>query len=247
MAERGTGGERLVELHRLAALGRVLAGLAHEVRTPAASLLSNSEVALRALDALAQQPLSEDASKTVVALRSLAEVDRIAAERIACIARSVKTLSRAGEAAPVKADLNEIASDALRLVRHEYRGRIEVETDLGELPAVECQPHRIGQVFLNLLLNAGQAIEGQGRVTVRSRSEHGFVHFWFADTGAGIPAENRECIFSSGFTTKPPGAGTGLGLAISKEIVEKHGGSIDFESAPGAGTTFHVRLPAPGD
>jgi two-component system NtrC family sensor kinase len=236
--------EAETELHRMAALGRLLAGVVHEISTPAGSLLSNSDVVLRAIAALDREPVPEQARRTLALLRNLAETDKIAAERIASIVRTVKTLSRGNESKPVQADVNELISGALRLVRHEYRGRVEVETDLGEIPPLQCHPHLLGQVFLNLLMNAGQAIQDQGRVVVRSRFEEGCIHLSFSDTGCGIPEADRERIFSSGFTTKPPGAGTGLGLAISKDIVEKHGGSIDFESSAGAGTTFHVRLPA---
>jgi len=93
-------------------------------------------------------------------------------------------------------------------------------------------------------VNAGQAIDGQGTVTVRTRAEGGFVHIAISDTGRGIRPEDRPKIFTSGFSTKPSGEGTGLGLAITRDIVvEAHGGAIDFESQPGAGTTFHVRVP----
>jgi signal transduction histidine kinase len=99
-------------------------------------------------------------------------------------------------------------------------------------------------VFLNILVNAGQAIEGEGKVTVRTQLDGDCVLISISDTGRGIPPEHAARVFSSGFTTKPIGIGTGLGLAISRQIVvEKHKGSIDFETEPGAGTTFHIRIP----
>jgi two-component system NtrC family sensor kinase len=102
----------------------------------------------------------------------------------------------------------------------------------------------LDQVFLNLLVNAGQAIEGEGRVGVRTRLDGSEVCVSISDTGKGIAPEQQQKIFTQGFTTKPVGVGTGLGLAISREIVvEKHGGRIDFESEPGVGTTFHIHIP----
>ncbi len=117
-------------------------------------------------------------------------------------------------------------------------------TTLGELPEVECHPHLLSQVFLNLLVNAGQAIEGEGKITVRTRLEGASVHVAIADTGRGMTAEQRQKVFSAGFTTNPLGVGTGLGLPISRQIIQEvHGGSIEFESQPGVGTTFHIRIP----
>jgi signal transduction histidine kinase len=102
----------------------------------------------------------------------------------------------------------------------------------------------LSQVFLNILVNAGQAIDGPGKITVRTHAEGGTVHISIADTGRGIQPEDRPKIFAGGFTTKPVGVGTGLGLSLSKRIVEEtHGGSIDFESEVGVGTTFHIRIP----
>jgi signal transduction histidine kinase len=143
-----------------------------------------------------------------------------------------------------KADLNEQIGNTLKLTQGEFKGRIAVETDFGELPPVECQASMLSQVFLNILVNAGQAIGGPGKITVRTRAEGGKVHISIADTGRGIKPEDRPKIFAGGFTTKPVGVGTGLGLSLSKRIVEEtHGGSIDFESELGVGTTFHIRIP----
>jgi signal transduction histidine kinase len=125
-----------------------------------------------------------------------------------------------------------------------FRRRVTTETDFGQLPEVECYPHLLNQVFLNLLVNAGQAIEGEGKVTVRTRVDGDYVHISIADTGKGIQPEDRHRIFGAGYSTKAIGEGTGLGLAISREIVvDTHHGMIDFESEPGVGTTFHVHIP----
>ncbi len=244
MAEQEAANRRLKDLYRMAALGRLLAGCVHEIGTPAGSILSNNDVFSRALGSLKAMDLPPEAAKLVEAMSELNAVDRVACERISGVIRAVKRLSRGGRERKSKADLNELLLQALQLVRHEFRERIKVETDLGELPEVECYPDLLGQVFLNVLVNAGQAIEGEGRVTVRARFEDGAAHVWFTDTGRGIEPADGARVFEYGFTTKPPGVGTGLGLAISREIVEAHGGSIGFESRPGRGTTFHVTIPA---
>ena len=247
-AELEAANRRVAELYKMASLGRLLAGVVHEINTPISSILTNNEVLVRSLDKL-HALLGADAAKgkaleIVDTMRSLASVDKIACERISSVVRSLRTFSRADESEVRKADLHELLKNTLKLSGCEYRQRVQVETDFCELPEVECYPHLLSQVFLNLLINAGQAIVGDGKVTVRTRLEDGWVHVTVSDTGCGIAPENREKIFTPGFTTKPLGQGTGLGLSISRRIVvDAHGGSIDFESTPCAGSTFHVRIP----
>lgn len=242
MSQR-TETEHLEELYRLAALGRLLAGLAHEINTPLGSLLSNTDVIQRSLAALEAMPLPPEAAHLLHTMRALAEVDKLACERIAALVRGAKMLSRGDTTELYRADVNALVRDGLKLVNHLFKPRIAVETDLGEMPALVCYPHLLGQVFVNLLVNAAQAIEGEGKVVIRTRREGDMAHISIADTGRGISSEHRERVFESGFTTKPPGVGTGLGLALSKEIIRQHGGSIEFESRPGLGTTFHIRIP----
>ena len=177
-------------------------------------------------------------------VQSLTLVDKIACERISSVIRSLRTYSRADESDLRRVDLHEILRNTLKLSACEYRGRIAVETDFGELPQVECYPHLLSQVFLNVMINAGQAVEAEGRVQVKTRLEGDRVRIDISDTGKGIGLEDRPQIFTAGFTTKPPGLGTGLGLSISRQIVvETHGGEMDFTSEVGAGTTFSIRIP----
>jgi signal transduction histidine kinase len=238
------------ELHQMAAVGRLLAGIVHEINTPLGSIFSNNEVISRSLEML--EPLLEQrtpeamdrAGRIVASCQSLATVDRIACERIRSVIRGLKSLSRVDGAEPRKVDLNQQLLDTVKLTQAEFRRRIAVETDFGELPEVECFPQMLNQVFLNLLMNAGHAIEGEGCIRIGTRLEDGMVHISIADSGRGMSPEAQARAFEPGFTTKPIGEGTGLGLPISREIVvDKHGGTIDFESRPGTGTTFHVRIP----
>jgi two-component system NtrC family sensor kinase len=183
------------------------------------------------------------ATRIVEELSNLANVDRIACERITGIVRTLKTFARPDPAEPQEVDLNENIRDTLKLTHGEFGHRIQVETDFGDIPKVRCYPQKLNQVFLNLLVNAGQAIEGEGKVTVRTRTEADQIHISISDTGRGITPENQKKLFSTGFTTKPLGEGTGLGLSISRNIVQQHGGTIDVESPPGQGATFHIRIP----
>ena len=234
----------------MAALGRLLAGVIHEINTPMGAISSNNQVLLRSLE-LVKRALSDPQPAAVNRARdildtciSLASVDRAACERVIGLIRGVKTYSRTGEAELSRVDINEQLRLALKLMHVEFRRRIVVETSFGELPPVECYAAMLDQVFLNLLVNAGQAIEGEGRVGVRTRLDGAEACISISDTGRGIKPEQKNKIFTEGFTTKPIGVGSGLGLAISREIVvEKHGGRIDFESEPGAGTTFHIHIP----
>jgi two-component system, NtrC family, sensor kinase len=241
---------QLNEEHKMASVGRLLASIVHEINSPIGSILSNNQVILRSLDLLDQALAVGDAAslekvkRIVGTCRSLAEIDRIACERISEVIRGLKTFARVETSELRKVDLNEQIENTLKLTQGEFKGRIAVETDLGELPPVECHASMLNQVFLNILVNAGQAIEGQGKITVRTRREGDRVHVSISDTGHGIKPEDRSKIFAGGFTTKPVGVGTGLGLPLSKKIVEDtHGGSLDFESELGVGTTFHLRIP----
>jgi two-component system NtrC family sensor kinase len=244
---------KLADAHKMASLGRLSAGIVHEINSPIGSILSNNEVVLRSLAKLkrmlqeAQEqagPVPRKAIDMVDSIASLSEVDRIACERISAIVRSLKTFARVNESDLRMVDVNELLRNTMKLTGAVFRGRITFETDLGELPEVECYPGLLNQVFLNLIVNAGQAIEEEGTIAVRTRAEGRLVAIDIADTGTGIPPEVRPLIFSAGFTTKPLGEGTGLGLTITREIVEDtHGGRISFDTEVGQGTTFHVLIP----
>ena len=230
----------------MASLGRMLATIVHEINTPIGSILSNNEVVVRSLDKLlaAETRSPEKARASLETCRSLAAVDEIACNRIVSVVRGLKTFVYAGDGEFHQASLQDAVLDTLKLTQGEFRRRIVVETDFGDVPPVECQPQMLNQVFLNLLVNAGHAIEGEGKIVVRMRQEADQVHISISDTGSGIRPEDRGKIFTSGFTSKPAGVGTGLGLSISQRIVEQvHGGKISFESDVGVGTTFHVFIP----
>jgi len=244
---------KLAEAHKMASLGRLAAGIVHEINTPIGSILSNNQTIRRSIELLQGIIREAEASKAPPApksatllqtLVSLTEIDQIACERIYGVIRSLKTFARVNESDLRKVNIHELLEATLKLAGCAYRRRVAVITDFGELPEVECYPGLLSQVFLNLIVNAAQAIEGEGTVTVRTRPQEEWVHISIADTGMGIPPEVRPRIFSAGFTTKALGEGTGLGLTITREIVvDTHGGTIDFDTEVGEGTTFNVRIP----
>jgi|SRR5688572_8488044 len=244
---------KLAEAHKMAALGRLSAGIVHEINTPIGSILSNNETIRRSIETLKKlvatsqtedKPVPQRAGVILDTLASLTDIDKLACERIYAVIRSLKTFARVNEGDLRKVDINEILLNTLKLSGCVFRRRVSVVTDFGELPEVECYPGLLNQAFLNLVVNAAQAIQGDGTVTVKTKTDGDFIEIAIADDGAGIPPEVRKRIFSAGFTTKPIGEGTGLGLALTREIIhDTHGGKIWFESELGSGTTFFMRLP----
>jgi two-component system NtrC family sensor kinase len=245
---------KLAEAHKMASLGRLSAGIVHEINTPIGSILSNNETVRRSLETLKKhltaalesgQPPPEKALSILETLASLTDIDKIACERIYAVIRSLKTFARVSESDLRTVNIHEILLNTIKLSGCQFRRRVNTVTDFGEdVPEIECYPGLLNQVFLNLVVNAAQAIEGEGTVTIRTRLEGETVHISVADSGAGIPPDVRSKIFSAGFSTKPMGEGTGLGLTITREIVEDtHGGNISFETEMGKGTTFHVLIP----
>ncbi len=164
-------------------------------------------------------------------------------ERTAVIVRDVRAFSHGGADERERFDPNEVVERALRVAAPQLRRAANIEREYGEIPLVEGARRELEQVFLNLIVNAGQALEELGVLRVRTAVIDGEIEIAVADSGRGIAPEHLDRIFDPFFTTKPVGEGTGLGLSISHEIVRRHGGRIDVSSEPGCGTEFRVRLP----
>jgi PAS domain S-box-containing protein len=229
---------------RLASVGTLAAGIAHEINNPLAFVDANLSFSIDRLRAAAAAAPRE-------VLPALVEA-REGAQRMRDIVRDLQTFSRPSEERSAPADVREPLRAALNLARNELRHRAEVVLELGEAPAVLAAEHRLAQVFLNLLVNAAHAIPPNGasehRITLRSgRAADGWAFVEVADSGCGIAPDVRPRIFEPFFTTKP-GQGTGLGLSICHGIVVGLGGRIEVESEPGRGSVFRVLLPpATGD
>jgi signal transduction histidine kinase len=244
---------QLLQSAKMAALGDLAAGVAHEINTPLGSIHANADLSKRVAavvrKALADEALAPAFSKhprlerALEALEQATATTLVASDRIVRIVKSLGNFARLDEAERKKADLHEGIESTLTLLQHKLKQGIEVIRDFGEIPPMVCSPNRLNQVFMNLLLNAIHAVGERGTITIRSRLEGEQVVLQFSDTGHGIPSENLERIFDPGFTTRGPGVGTGLGLAITYRIVEEHRGAIEVSSEVGKGTEFTIRLP----
>jgi PAS domain S-box-containing protein len=252
IAELRTAQARLVQHAKMAALGQLVAGVAHEINTPLAAVVSNNDLFLRCFArlraALAEWPIDSPhigiVERDLTAIAELTLVTRHACERITGIVRTLRTFARLDEAEVKAVDLHEGLESTLMLIAHLLKGGIAVVRDFGELPRVECHPNQVNQVFMNLLVNACQAMGETGTLTITTRVVDGdSVEVRIADTGCGISDEKLPRIFDPGFTTKGALLGTGLGLSIVYQIVEGHGGEIAVASDVGKGTVFTVRLP----
>jgi signal transduction histidine kinase len=256
----------LVQSEKLASLGQLAAGVAHEINNPVAFVSNNLAVLKREMDSVCKlldqyrQRLGQADPPAGLALkRTEEEVDlpyieehrarqfRASQEglgRVSEIVRNLCDFARLNQAEREQFDLNAGLRSTLEMLVHEKKKRnIDVETDLGDLPFVEGYPGKINQVLLNLILNAMQACQDSGKVRIATYRDRGGVCVEVRDNGCGIPPENRPRLFDPFFTTKPVGQGTGLGLSISFGIIRDHGGTIEVESALGAGSVFRVRLP----
>jgi two-component system NtrC family sensor kinase len=237
---------QLVQSEKMASLGNLAAGVAHEINTPVGAIKASGEVTARALSRLehaVEAGDTEAAQKPLHALRSTTEVTREATGRIVNIVRSLRSFARLDEAEEAWTDLNACVRDTVPLLRHEVKDDVELVLELGEIPKILCHPNQINQVVMNVVLNALQAMGRSGRVVIGPRAEDDGVALIVTDEGSGIAPEHLGRIFDPGFTTKGVGVGTGLGLSITYRIVHAHGGKIDVDSEPHVGTTVRVSLP----
>jgi signal transduction histidine kinase len=166
--------------------------------------------------------------------------------RVKDIVQSLKDFSRVGETDWQFADLHQGLNSTLTIAANEFKHKASIEKEYGALPPVKCVASELNQVFMNLIVNAAQAIKDVGVITIRTGCENDWVNIEICDSGEGIPAENLTRIFEPFFTTKPVGKGTGLGLSLSYNIVAKHGGRMEVESEVGKGTRFIIHLPVNG-
>jgi len=221
-----------VQTEKLTSLGLLAAGVAHEVNTPLA-VISNY------VQMLAKQLPTEDPRQGLI--------DKIVKQtfRASEIANNLLNFSRTAPTEFSEVNLNNVVEETLSLVTHPFRtGRVQVIRNLqGDLPSVLGSNNRLQQVFLNLFMNARDAMPSGGMVEVRTASHNGSVEVEITDTGSGISREHLQRIFDPFFTTKSSGRGTGLGLSVSYGIIKEHAGKIEVRSTPGKGTSFHLEFP----
>ncbi|MEK6713517.1 MAG: ATP-binding protein [Nitrospirota bacterium] len=263
---------QLVQNDKMASVGQLSAGIAHEINNPTGFVLSNLKTLeeyindIRCLiteyDTLLQRCIGisdEDVScivkniekfkekiDVVFLLHDIAQIFKETQDgmrRISKIVRDMKEFSHAGSDKPEYTDVNKGLESTLNIVWNEIKYKAEVKTLYGDIPQVLCYSQQLNQVFMNILVNAAHAIEGRGVITLRTFSENGNVVIEISDTGKGISPEHLSRIFEPFFTTKPVGMGTGLGLSVAYAIIKKHNGEITVDSKIGAGTRFQVCIP----
>jgi signal transduction histidine kinase len=256
---------QITQTEKMASLGQMAAGVAHELNNPAGFIYSNIDLLKdyvvrleRYLSAVYEVDLPPEAAARLNEIRKQIDYDNIVgdlssiltdchlgAERIRDVVQNLRLFSRLDEADFKRVDLNEGIESTVRLLSLYYKdGRISLCRDYGELPQVNCYAALLNQVWMNLLMNAAQAIgKSNGEVRISTRSQRDHVAATFSDTGCGIVPDNVKRIFDPFFTTKPVGEGTGLGLSISHSIIERHGGKIEVKSVLGKGTTFTISIP----
>jgi len=256
---------QITQNEKMASLGQLAAGIAHELNNPAGFIYSNIDVLKeyverleRYLSALDRTPLPTETMTRIAEMKTEIDYDNIVddlktilsdcyigAERIRDVVQNLRLFSRLDEAEFKRIEIHGGIDSTLRLLSMYYKnGRIRLIQDYGELPQVNCYAALLNQVWMNLLVNAAQAIgDAEGEVQVKTRCVGETVTVSFSDTGGGIAPGDLKKIFDPFFTTKPVGEGTGLGLSISHSIVERHGGKIEVQSVAGTGTTFTISIP----
>ncbi len=255
---------QLVHTEKMASLGQLSAGIAHELNNPAGFVRGNMDLLqdyiselVKLFDAYEGVDFPEDAALQIRALKTRIGYERFigdlnsiisdcreGAQRICDVVKNLRLFSRLDEADLKTININEGIDSTIRLLSSYYSsGHVVLRRDYTDLPPVNCYASQLNQVWMNLLVNAAQAISDQGEVTISTSLDGVFVVIAISDTGSGIPKDELPKIFDPFFTTKPVGEGTGLGLSISYGIVDRHRGTISVTSEVGVGTTFTVRIP----
>ena len=253
---------------KLAAIGQLAAGVAHEINNPTGFVSSNLRSLGKYLDKMVsyidvqtQRLKAQDEFSNVDEVQSntnkidfiLEDARDLIAEslegmkRISQIVQALKGFSRIDDIEVSAVNLNECLESTIKIIWNELKYKATLHKNFGKLPLTHCHPQQLNQVFLNLLVNASHAIETRGEIGIKTWAENKSIFISIRDTGVGIPEEAIDRIFEAFFTTKEVGKGTGLGLSISYEIIHKHQGEISVESEIGKGTTFTVRLPVVSD
>ncbi|MCD4751298.1 MAG: PAS domain S-box protein [Thermoanaerobaculales bacterium] len=247
--------QQLIHSEKMAFLGQLAAGVAHEINNPVGYVMSNletladdiREIQINAAgrSSAAEDPTSPQLTPFFAETQEILHESINGLERVKDIVQRLKNFARPAEAEIRKADINHEIEVALKIVNNELHDKCTVRKELGDLPTIECRPGQLNQVFANLFANAAQAIARHGAITITTEFTGSEILVKVTDDGVGIEQENISRVFAPFFTTKPTGKGTGLGLSVSYGIIQKHNGTIEVESTVGKGSTFTVHLPVP--
>jgi PAS domain S-box-containing protein len=259
--------DQLLQSEKMASIGQLAAGVAHEINNPIGFVNSNMGTLRHYVDTLMSviDAYGQAVHRTVPGSPLAAEIEAIGRKadlgylkddiadlvresmeglrRVKDIVQALKDFSHVGQTDWQYADVHAGLDTTLNIVANEIKYKATVEKQYGRLPDIKCMASQLNQVFMNLLVNAAQAIRNRGVITIATGAENGWVWVRISDTGCGIPQQNLKRVFEPFFTTKPVGSGTGLGLSLSYSIVNKHGGRIEVSSKPDVGTAFTIHLP----
>jgi len=245
--------EQLVMREKMAGLGNLVAGVAHEINNPIGTVKSSTDVSHRCVEkieivleksgSLEEIRNNPNLPKTFKILKDNINITLIAGERVATIVKSLKNFARLDESDYQKADIHEGIDSSLTLLENELRGRVQVAKSYGSLPKIGCYPGQLNQAFMNLLRNASQAIEKRGIIDIQTERENGNIVIKFSDTGRGIPKEKLKNIFNFSFSAGGERIKMSSGLSTTYNIVQKHKGDMMVESEIGKGTTVKIILP----
>jgi two-component system NtrC family sensor kinase len=256
----------ILQHEKMASIGQLAAGIAHEINNPMGFISSNLGTLQKYVERLTE--FIRQQSETLTAINNASVLEQLSktheklkisyilkdakelikeslegAERVKKIVQNLKSFSRVDEAEYKYADINECIESTLNIVWNELKYKATVKKEYGDIPPIKCYPQQLNQVFMNLLINAAHAIEKQGEIRIKTWNGKKTINISISDTGCGIPEDNLGRIFEPFFTTKEVGKGTGLGLSISYDIIKKHNGEITVESEVGKGTTFTLSIP----
>lgn len=240
---------RLVQTEKMASLGMLVAGVAHEINTPMGAINSMYDTVIRAIDKIKCNLESiqlDDYQKNKRLFKIIDDANKVivsGTKRVTEIVRRLKSFARLDEAEFEEVDIHDGIEDTLTMVHHELKHKAKVKREFGNIPRITCNPSQLNQVYLNLLVNATQAIKENGEIKIITFQKDNKVYIQFIDNGIGIRKELLKKIFDPGFTTKGVGVGTGLGLSICYQIIQDHNGEILVESEQGIGSTFTIILP----
>ncbi len=243
---------QLVQSSKMAALGSLVAGVAHEINTPVGAISSMHNTLIRAVKKLKGdvdaciQGIKLDKEKISSTLKIVDDANQViqsGTERVIDIVKRLRSFARLDEAELKVANIHEGLEDTLTIIHHQIKDKVTLIKNYGEIPKISCFLGRLNQVFLNLIINAEQAMKDGGEIHISTFLKDDKVYIKIQDNGEGIPQESLGKIFDPGFTTKGVGVGTGLGLSICYQIIQDHLGDILVESEVGAGTTFTIILP----
>jgi two-component system NtrC family sensor kinase len=239
---------QLVQSAKMASLGELVAGIAHEINNPLAFVLNHLqtvEASLSKVEAEFSQIATSPVKDQWQRARSRLRESEVGAERIRNLVLKLRTFSRLDEGEQQSVSISESVNSVLTILEHRFKGRIEVRTHFGFPDVVECFPSLLNQAIMNLVSNAVDAIADEGQISITTGAEQDSYVIAVADTGPGIPEQLRERVLEPFFTTKPVGQGTGLGLSITYSIVQKHRGTLALTAGENGGTVATIRFPIP--